>query len=54
MNAQQYELTQWVVQSYSGKLGSVDSVLYLVLATWPTAAVCARVISTECGYFHEM
>ena len=21
---------------------------------WPTAAVCARIISTERGYFHEM
>ena len=50
MNAQQYELTQWVLQSYSGKLGSVDSILYLVLATWPTAAVCARFWQSPCKF----
>ena len=48
------DLIQWVVRYYSGKYGDVDSVLYLVLMTWPTATVCAQIISTERGYFHEM
>ena len=39
-----HELIQWVVQYYSGYYGAVDSVLYLVLVTLPTTAVCARMI----------